>query len=59
MKTQRTNPTERPRASITVVTVIAVVALIAVVAIGLYVVIDSNEVFGFANYRLLVYGGWG
>ena len=43
----------------TAVWVIAVIAVVAVVTVGLYVVIHMNELFGFAAYTRMLYGGYG
>ena len=59
MKPHRPSPGNRHSPNATAVTVIAVVALVVVLAIGLYIVVNLNEVFGFAHYLSLAYGGSG
>lgn len=56
MKSHRTNPNQRRNPSTTAVTVMAVVAFEVVLAIGAYVVVNRDEVVGFAGYLSLVYG---
>ena len=57
VKPHHASPSERP--STIGVTVLAVIALVVVLAIGVYVVVNVNEIVGIAHYRRLTYGGWG
>ncbi len=58
MKVDRSRPSGF-NTPVTAVWVIAVIAVVAVVAVGLYVAIHMNEVFGFATYPRMLYGGYG